>query len=389
MKVLIPVGTRPEIIKLAPIITTLRARRFDVRIVATGQHYDASLTDVFFDRLGVHPDIRWDIVGTDSERVGTILSLAYEEVGTYRPDCVLVLGDTHTVPLFCLAARNHQIAAVHVEAGMRSFNETSIEESNRRVAGAIASLHFSPTETDAQFLEAEGVDRSRIRVVGNPVIDTIVQLGLPTVPPPERRGVVVTVHRRSNVEDRQRLVAVVQLLSRLADTFESVTFPVHPRTRARLEEVGALSELARRGVVLLEPLPYDAMLTLLSSSQVVVTDSGGLQEEASWFGVPVVVLRRSTPRWDGVRAGIAVLCGLDVELALDATCRLSQPEEQERVAAVPCPYGDGHASERVADHLSNPDVAALLRLQERDFVGRTVSDLTAGFPAGYESVGTR
>jgi UDP-N-acetylglucosamine 2-epimerase (non-hydrolysing) len=150
-----------------------------------------------------------------------------------------------------------------------------------------------------------------------------------------------------------------------------------------LEDSGGWAELGRRGVVLLPPQPYDAMLRLLAGARVVVTDSGGLQEEASWFGVPVVVLRRSTPRWDGVRAGIAVLCGLDVDRALAATERLSSPGEQARVASVRCPYGDGRASERIAQLLSEPAVVELLALREPDFGGP--ADLgAAGFcgPAG-------
>jgi UDP-N-acetylglucosamine 2-epimerase (non-hydrolysing) len=376
VKILVPVGTRPEIIKLAPVILALKARGFDVTTVATGQHYDVSLTGSF-ELLGIRPDARWQVTGTEGDRFGTILRLAYEHIAATRPDLVLLLGDTYTVPLFCLAARHYQVPIAHIEAGMRSFNQTSIEESNRRMAGAVASLHFAPTESDAGFLAAEGVAAARIRVVGNPVIDAIRQLGLPRVAPARREGIVVTVHRRSNVEEPQRLAAVVELVSRLSDQGESVTFPVHPRTRARLEDAGAVDLLEQRGVRLLPPLPYQEMLERLSAARVIVTDSGGLQEEGAWFGVPVVVLRRSTPRWDGVRAGIAVLCGLDVDLAVAAVRQLSTPAEQERVAAVACPYGDGHAGSRMAELLTRPDVLALLQLEEPDFVGFAAPDLPA------------
>src|SRR5207248_2481846 len=162
------------------------------------------------------------------------------------------------------------------------------------------------------------------------------------------------------------------LLRRTASELGPVTFPVHPRTRARLEAAGALGPLEAGGVRMLEPLPYEGMLTLLASPRVVLTDSGGLQEEAAWLGIPVVVLRRSTPRWEGVAAGTSVLAGLDVDIALGAVRRFCDPDEQRRVAAVPCPYGDGHTAERVAAVLIDPATAPLLELSEPDFVGRDV-----------------
>jgi UDP-N-acetylglucosamine 2-epimerase (non-hydrolysing) len=147
---------------------------------------------------------------------------------------------------------------------------------------------------------------------------------------------------------------------------------VHPRTRARLDESGGMATLEAAGVQLLEPLPYDDMLSLLATARVVLTDSGGLQEEASWLGVPVVVLRRSTPRWEGVDAGTSVLAGLDIDVALDAATRFCDPDEQRRVAATPCPYGDGHTSARVAEILADPATAGLLTIEEPDFVQRPV-----------------
>ena len=152
MRVLVPLGTRPEIVKLAPVVRTLRARGFEVRTVATGQHYDPSLTDAFFEGLGLSPDDRWGLGGDEPQRVGGILENAYRELQAPRPDLVFLMGDTHTVPLFCLAARRFRVPVAHLEAGLRSFNETSLEEVNRKVAGALALLHFAPTELAATFL---------------------------------------------------------------------------------------------------------------------------------------------------------------------------------------------------------------------------------------------
>ena len=368
MRILVAIGTRPEIIKLAPVVRALRAQPgAEVRAVATGQHYDASLVDVLHDRIGLRLDATWRLDGGEAQRLGAMLSMAFAEVETWRPSVVLVLGDTYTVPVFCLAARRHGVAVVHVEAGIRSFNARSMEEVNRRTAAALASLHFAPTPLAAQFLADEGVAPERIRVVGNPVIDVLRETGVTGRPPGEREGVVVTAHRPSNVDDPDRLGRLVELLGRLASALAPVTFPLHPRTRSRLDRAGALERLREvRGLTLLDPLPYQEMLELIARSQVAVTDSGGLQEEASWLGTPVVVLRRSTPRWEGVRAGTSVLTGLDVDRALEAAVSFASPAEQARVAGAPCPYGDGHAARRVAEALADPSVAPLLRLEEPD-----------------------
>ena len=364
MRVLVPLGTRPEIVKLAPVVRTLAARGSDVRTVATGQHYDASLTDTFFDGLGLAPDVRWELDGDEAARVGRILENALRELDASRPDLVFLMGDTNTVPLFSLAARRHRTPVAHLEAGLRSFNETSLEEVNRKVAGALASLHFAPTELAATFLRREGVAEDRIHVVGNTSIDVLRESGVQPTPVDRRSGVVLTAHRATNVDDPDRLEALVKLILRLADEFGRVTYPVHPRSRRRLEEAGALDRLQGNGIRLLEPVPYSEMMRLVSGAQVVVTDSGGLQEEASYLGVPVVVLRHTTPRWEGVAAGTAVLTGLDVERAVDAATRFASADEQARVAAAPCPYGDGHTSERVADVLADPGTPELLAIDE-------------------------
>ncbi|MGD0219956.1 MAG: UDP-N-acetylglucosamine 2-epimerase, partial [Acidimicrobiales bacterium] len=202
------------------------------------------------------------------------------------------------------------------------------------------------------------------------VIDVLRQLAVPRVAPEKRSGAVVTAHRATNVDDPVRLGVLVELVHRLAGRVGSVTFPVHPRTRRRLEEHGLWAELAAEGIVLSDPVGYRTMSELVARSRVVVTDSGGLQEEASYFGVPVVVLRQSTPRWEGVAAGTSQLVGMDVERAMVAVDELTTPAAQEAVAATPCPYGDGHTAERVATLLAEEGTWELLRLEEPDFIGR-------------------
>ena len=370
MRVLVPFGTRPEIVKLAPVVRALRAAGIDVPVAATGQHYDAEMTDVFYDELGVRPDWVGQLHGTAAERLGAMLTDALELIVAFGPDLVLVLGDTHTVPCFCLAARSARIPVAHLEAGLRSFNETSIEEVNRRIAAATASLHLAPTELAARFLRAEGVPAERVRVVGNPVLDVLRELGVAACPPDKRSGVVLTAHRATNVDDPDRLEQLVRLAQDLARKAGPVTFPLHPRTRARLQAAGMLDRLHVDGLELCPPLPYRDMVVRVARSWAVVTDSGGLQEEAAWFGIPVVVLRRSTPRWEAVAAGTSVLTGMDADRALAATLELIAPGAQARVAAVPCPYGDGHTAGRVAALLKDPASRSLLRLEEPDYVDK-------------------
>lgn len=368
MRILVPLGTRPEIVKLAPVVRELIRRGHDVTTIATGQHYDANLTDSFFEELQLTPQVRWTLPSGEGARVAAVLQGAFDVLGAERPDLLLVLGDTYTVPLFCLAARRYAVPLAHLEAGLRSFNETSMEETNRKVAAVSARLHFAPTALAARFLEREGVDPDRIKVVGNPVIDVLRSRGVTARPLAERLGVLVTAHRPTNVDDPVRLAALVEIIRRLAAEVGPVTFPVHPRTAARLEESGLSDALRAPGVSAVDPLGYDDMLEAMRSSRVVVTDSGGVQEEAAYLGVPVVVLRRSTPRWEGVELGIAALSGVEPDRVLRLASTFADPAEQARIAAVPCPYGVGDTAIQVADALEDPAVLALLPITEPDLV---------------------
>ena len=371
MRVLMPLGTRPEIIKLTPVVRALRNRGFEVRVLATGPDYDTELTDGLFDDMGLVPDERWAAPEDGNSPLASMLARSEAELGGRipRPDAMLILGDTDTVPLLCLAARRYGVPVIHLEAGLRSLNPTSIEEVNRRVVAACASLHLAPTDVAEQFLLEEGIDRDRVRVVGNPVIDVLKGLGIERRAIEERRGVVVTAPRSTNLDVPARLEALVNIVSDLAARQAPVTFPLHPRIGVRLEEKGLRSRLESAGVRIVAPLRYRAMLELIVGSRLVVTDSGEFQEEASWFGIPVVVLRRSTPRWEGVAIGATTLVGLDRTMALEEAERLVEPETQRLIAALPCPYGDGNTSERVASILEEPDVQGLLHLDEPDLRG--------------------
>ena len=283
----------------------------------------------------------------------------------HRPDAVLVLGDTYTAPLVAMAARRHGIGVIHLEAGLRSFNERSVEETNRMMMVALATLHLAPTELAASFLRDEGVAPGRIHVVGNPVIDSIAATGVSRVAVADRSGVLFTAHRATNVDDPARLSQLVGIVRRLGEQFGPVTFPLHPRTRARLAAADLLSVVATSaGIDLVDPMPYHALLSRLASARIVVTDSGGLQEEASWFGVPSVVLRATTPRWEGVLDGSAVLCGLSEDEVRYHVARLTTDDEQRRIAALTCPYGDGYTAQRVVEVLADNNVMGVIEPRE-------------------------
>lgn len=364
-RVLVPFGTRPEIVKLAPVVDALRRRGDAVEAVATGQHHDPLLSDTFFADLALTPDVRHELPEDEAARIGALAAHAYDDVARGSPDVVVLLGDTNTVPAYALAARRFGVPVVHLEAGLRSFNPRSLEEVNRRVAAATASLHLAPTSLAARFLADEGVPEERVLVVGNPVTDVLRRLAPPRRPPSARTGTLFTAHRATNVDVPSRLGALVELLEALATDLAPVHFPVHPRTRARLADAGALAGLERTpGLHLGPPLRYADMLEAIAGAAIVVTDSGGLQEEASWLGVPVVVLRTSTPRWEGVLAGTTLLTGLDPGRAHAAALELATPAAQHQAAAATCPYGDGHVATRVVDALHEARGRGLLALAE-------------------------
>lgn len=370
-RILVPLGTRPEIIKLASVVRAL-GELHDVRVLFTGQHTSAALGEQLLDELGVDPGERWDAswpeAASGGERLGPMVTEAARSLSVQRPDAVLVLGDTHTVPAFCLAGVSARVPVVHLEAGLRSYNPLSREEANRRVAAALAALHLAPTPRCAAVLRAEGVPDDRIEIVGNPGLDPLRLLGLRSVPARERQGVLITAHRPTTVDSPERLAEVVRIVAGLVREAGQVFFPLHPRTADRLEAFGLADALAATGAEISGPLPYAGLLERLRHSRAVVTDSGGLQEEAAWLCVPTVVMRGSTPRWEGIEAGLARLS----PVRRDAVCRAvaeatAATESVSRPFARECPYGDGRTAERVAAVLGREATWERMRLREPDF----------------------
>jgi UDP-GlcNAc3NAcA epimerase len=343
------IGNRPQFVKAAAVSRGLR-EHFDELIIHTGQHYDDELSRVFFDELDV-PRPAYELgAGTGSNtaqtaRILTALEPVLEEV---RPQLALVYGDTNSTLAGALAAAQAGIPLGHVEAGMRSFDRTMPEELNRVLADHASDLLLCSTQTAIENLEREGA-RGEAHLVGDVMAD--VSLAFRDIA--EQRStilaelrlepggyLVVTAHRAGNVDDPERLAALVALLERLP---RPVIFPVHPRTKARLEDGGLLERLD--GVTLMAPLGYLDFLKLARHAGAVLTDSGGVQKEAYLLGVPCVTLRDRTEWVETVEVGWNVLVDLDAEAALAAIERRPPAERPEL-------YGGGHAAQRVAEVLA-------------------------------------
>lgn len=358
-------GTRPEAIKLAPVYHALarRANAFETSVVVTAQHRE--LLDQMHEVFGITPDVDLNIMQV-SQSLSQITCRALEALqktlSRLAPDIVLVQGDTTTVFAGALAAFYEKIAVGHVEAGLRSGNKFSPypEEINRKMTGVLADLHFAPTADAKHKLLVEHVDPASVFVTGNTVIDALQMItGNESVLPAstaklmeqvDGRLVLVTCHRREN-----RGVAFTQIctaLERLVRSHRDITviWPLHPSPAVREAAQEMLGGKER--IVLTDPLDYFEFVPLMSRADLIITDSGGIQEEGSALGIPVLVTRDTTERPEGVEAGVAKLVGADTDTILnEATRLLSSPAAYAEMSRTVSPYGDGYASERICDAL--------------------------------------
>ena len=320
-------GARPNFMKIAPVMRALDgSSRLQGTVVHTGQHYDANMSEVFFSELGIpEPSMNLEVgSSTHGVQTGRIM-VAFDEVfDTIAPDAVLVVGDVNSTIACALVAQKRGCPVIHVEAGLRSFDRSMPEEVNRVLTDQISDLLFTTEEGALANLRSEGVDLSRVHFTGNTMIDTLAHM-LPRIEASDvlaRHGIaspygVVTFHRPSNVDRKEMLQNLVDLLLRESERVRLV-FPVHPRTRRRLEEGGWWERLRdQEGLDLLGPLPYTDFMRLVKSSAFVVTDSGGIQEETTWLGVPCLTQRTTTERPITIDVGTNTLLGED----FDATSR--------------------------------------------------------------------
>lgn len=354
MKILHVAGARPNFPKVAPIMAALARQSCTQWLVHTGQHYDHNMSRVFFEELAIPEPAEFLNVGSGSHAEQTAkVMMAFEPVvQRYKPDWVVVAGDVNSTVAAALVASKLGVRVAHVEAGLRSRDRTMPEELNRLVTDQLSDLLLTPSDDASTNLVREGVDASKIRLVGNVMIDTLVQM-LPAAlkrHAAQNVGLVpgqyllVTLHRPSNVDEPATLQEIITALETLART-KDVLFPVHPRTRKRIADIGLkISERIR----LVDPLGYLDFMSAMHDAVLVITDSGGIQEETSYLGIPCLTARPNTERPVTITLGTNRLVRSTRSAIVQAAeeC-LSQP----RRSPPKIPFWDGHAAERIAQEL--------------------------------------
>jgi UDP-N-acetylglucosamine 2-epimerase (non-hydrolysing) len=335
--------------KAAPVLRALQNRGAKQTLVHTGQHYDRNMSDVFFSQLDIpEPDVNLEVgSGSHAHQTAEIMRRFEPVVLDTKPDLVLVYGDVNSTVAAALVCSKLLVQVGHVEAGLRSFDRTMPEEINRIVTDRLADLLFTPSEDGDSNLQNEGVPADKIHRVGNVMIDSLIQLLPAAMRRPKGdlpdRYVLVTLHRPSNVDDSESLKNILESLLQVNEQL-SVVFPVHPRTRQRIAEFGTHIEK----LCLLEPLPYIEFLALQHRAAIVITDSGGIQEETTYLGVPCLTVRDNTERPVTVSLGTNVLVGQDRKKLISELTRIL--EGNGKAGAIP-PLWDGHAGDRIAEIL--------------------------------------
>lgn len=348
MKIVHVVGARPNFMKLAPVFGALRNRpNISQTLVHTGQHYDVKMSDVFFQQLGIPaPDVNLAVgSGSHAKQTADIMVRFEAAVLECKPDLVLVYGDVNSTVAATLVCAKLGVRVGHVEAGLRSFDRTMPEEINRLVTDQLADILFTPSEDGDENLRKEGITAEKICRVGNVMIDSLVRLlpearkipqnGLPA------RFALVTLHRPANVDDGATLKGILESLLEVNRDL-SVVFPAHPRTRQRIAEFGLNASQLR----IVDPQPYVDFLALQMRSTVVITDSGGIQEETTYLGVPCLTMRENTERPITVTQGTNVLVGRDAKKLQGELSRVLSG--QAKKGTVPALW-DGNAGDRIAD----------------------------------------
>ncbi|WP_296892744.1 non-hydrolyzing UDP-N-acetylglucosamine 2-epimerase [uncultured Methanobrevibacter sp.] len=364
MKIATILGTRPEIIKMAPIIDEIARRGIDQIVLHTGQHYDDEMSDAFFRDLEIPaPDYNIHVgSGTHGRQTGLMMKGIEEVLLDEKPDIVLVQGDTNAVLAGALVASKLHIAVGHVEAGLRSFDMTMPEELNRRAADVCSSMYFIPTEESAVNLLAEGFSHKNLIITGNTVVDACFrhleiarkkgfsQESLTSLNIGDMDNILtLTMHRAENVDDKRRVTNIIEALKEL--DYMNIIFPIHPRTKNMLQNFGLFDELNDlKHVHIIKPIGYLDFLQLTSLSTLILTDSGGLQEEAITLDVPALTLRYNTERPETVAVGGNILVGADKEAILKYVKRIVEDDDfAQNMKKAENPYGQGDAAKRTVD----------------------------------------
>jgi UDP-N-acetylglucosamine 2-epimerase (non-hydrolysing) len=336
--------------KAAPVLDAIRGRNGTRQsLVHTGQHYDANMSDVFFDQLNLQkPDVNLAVgSGSQSQQTAEIMVRFEAAALEQKPDLVVVYGDVNSTVSAALVCAKLQIPVAHVEAGLRSFDNAMPEEINRLVTDRLSEYLFTPSSDGNDNLIREGVPHTKIHLVGNVMIDTLIRL-LPKAKSIHHdrpaRYVLVTLHRPSNVDNLDALRAIITALLQISQQID-IVFPVHPRTRKHLAELG----VDLRRFHLREPVPYLEFLSLELNATAVITDSGGIQEETTYLGIPCLTIRKNTERPVTITIGSNVLVGGDVNRLTSELANILDGKQKQ--AQIP-PLWDGHAGERIARILS-------------------------------------
>jgi len=350
--ILIVIGTRPEIIKMSPIIRECTKQGLEFSVLHTGQHYSYAMDKIFFEQLDLSsPTYNLDVgSGTQGAQTAAILTGIENILLKHPPGIVLVQGDTNTVCAAALAAAKLHIPVGHVEAGLRSFDRSMPEEINRIVADHVSDQLYAPTENSRQNLLREGIDAEKIIVTGNTVVDAVqqnIRIAHQKVHPLEELGLeagnyfLVTAHRAENVDDPVRLSQILTGLKKVSEHFGfPVVFPMHPRTRKMVREFS----LSTKGIRVIDPVGYLEFLMLESMSALLLTDSGGVQEESCILKVPCVTLRENTERPETIDVGSSVLVGTNPEKILAAARHMIDiPRAWDN------PFGNGDAAYRIIE----------------------------------------
>jgi UDP-N-acetylglucosamine 2-epimerase (non-hydrolysing) len=379
IKVLSVFGTRPEAIKMAPLVKELEKYPDEIssKVAVTAQHRE--MLDQVLELFEIQPDYDLDIMSqgqTLTQITTRALTGLYEVLNEDKPDLVLVHGDTTTTFVASLAAMYQQIPVGHVEAGLRTHNKFSPfpEEMNRQLTGVMADYHFAPTATSKENLLQESKNPDQIFVTGNTVIDALLHTvkkeydikrieGLENLNLDEHKMILITSHRRENLgEPMENIFKAVRRLVEEFDHIE-VVFPMHKNPKVREIAVSILGDLAR--VHLIEPLEYEPFVNLINAAHIVLTDSGGLQEEAPSLGKPVLVLRDTTERPEAVTAGTVSLVGTDEEKIYAETKQLlADPNYYNEMANAVNPYGDGKAAARIVQYILHRFAGKPLTIKE-------------------------
>lgn len=351
MKIAIVLGTRPEIIKLSPIIRELQKKKIDFFIIHSNQHYSPQMDEIFLRELKL-PPAKYNLnvgSGLHGEMTAKILSGTEKVLLQEKPDVVIVQGDTNTVLAGALAASKLEIKVAHIEAGLRSYDRTMPEETNRILSDHMSSFLFAPTKVQSKILLGEGIDPKTIFVVGNTIVDAVMENLKIAETKSEyfhyqtEKFFLLTMHRPSNVDSKERLLSLLNSLTTVSKTLGyPIYYPIHPRTKKQLELFGL--NLDPKYIKVTEPVGYLEMLIMEKHAQAIFTDSGGLQEEACILRVPCVTLRDNTERPETITVG-ANLLATPQNLLSQIKTMLSQPRSWSN------PFGNGHSASIILNKL--------------------------------------